>query len=172
MADPDWMHSHTRLLVRANEWEASGRDDALLLCCADLASAEQWSAKGPPDDAGPTAPRLHPRLSEAGHPTPEKGHSRRFSGARRPLVLSNAPSLNAVTPGRQVAENQSRSALSQLLAARALGALDDAPDRALLLAVSAWQVKPSLEARDALFRAVENVPQARAFFASPTTLSA
>ena len=72
---------------------------------------------------------------------------------------------------RQVAENQSRTALSQLLAARALGALDDAPDRALLLAVSAWQVKPSLEARDALFRAVENVPQARAFFASPSTLS-
>ena len=72
---------------------------------------------------------------------------------------------------RQVAENQSRTALSRLLAARALGALDDAPDRALLFAVSAWQVRPSLETRDALFRAVENVPQAEAFFASPSTLS-
>ena len=52
-----------------------------------------------------------------------------------------------------------------------LGALDDAPDRALLFAVSAWQVNPSLETRDALFRAVENVPQAETFFASPSTLS-
>ena len=42
LVDPDWTHSHTRLLVRANEWEASGRDEALLLRGADLASAEQW----------------------------------------------------------------------------------------------------------------------------------
>jgi hypothetical protein len=38
--DLDWVRAHTRLLVRASEWERRGRDKSLLLRGADLREAE------------------------------------------------------------------------------------------------------------------------------------
>lgn len=40
--DLDHVRSHTRLLVKAMEWEQSGRDDSFLLRGKDLATSEQW----------------------------------------------------------------------------------------------------------------------------------
>jgi hypothetical protein len=40
--DLDWVHAHTRLLSRAIEWEAKGKDNTFLLRGDDLRSAEQW----------------------------------------------------------------------------------------------------------------------------------
>ena len=44
--DIEWVRAHTRLLVRANEWQANKRDNSFLLRGSDLAHAERWIAHG------------------------------------------------------------------------------------------------------------------------------
>jgi hypothetical protein len=50
--DLEWVAAHTRLLVRAKEWESQGRDRSLLMRGKDLEAAEAWleqaSYKAPP----------------------------------------------------------------------------------------------------------------------------
>jgi hypothetical protein len=40
--DLDWVKAHTRLLVRAREWDAKGRNHSYLLIDADLEEAQGW----------------------------------------------------------------------------------------------------------------------------------
>lgn len=40
--DLDWVRVHTRLEVRANEWESKGQDKSFLLQGNDLRAAEEW----------------------------------------------------------------------------------------------------------------------------------
>ncbi|HLO87226.1 MAG TPA: TIR domain-containing protein [Nostocaceae cyanobacterium] len=40
--DPEYMRSHTRLLLKAKEWEQQGRDESFLLRGKDLAESEKW----------------------------------------------------------------------------------------------------------------------------------
>ncbi len=40
--DPEWVHQHTRLLVRAREWENSSKEASFLLQGRDLERAESW----------------------------------------------------------------------------------------------------------------------------------
>src|SRR5206468_6117607 len=44
---PAWERTHTRLLTRAGDWDAKGRDRGLLLRGSELREAEQWSAERP-----------------------------------------------------------------------------------------------------------------------------
>jgi hypothetical protein len=43
--DLDWVRSHTRLLVRAREWELKGRDGSFVLRGMDLQDAIRWQAQ-------------------------------------------------------------------------------------------------------------------------------
>ena len=45
--DLDWVRAHTRLLVRAREWDAKNRENSLALRGNDLKAAEQWLTLGP-----------------------------------------------------------------------------------------------------------------------------
>ena len=47
--DLDWVRAHTRLLTRAVEWEAKGRNDSFVLRSDDLRAAEQWLAQAGAD---------------------------------------------------------------------------------------------------------------------------
>ena len=54
--DLNWVHAHTRLLTRAIEWDAKGRNNSFVLRGEDLRSAEQWLAQaGAKKDRQPTA---------------------------------------------------------------------------------------------------------------------
>lgn len=53
--DLDWVRAHTRLLVRAREWEKKGRDKSFVLRGNDLQEAELWLTQGPTKDPQPTA---------------------------------------------------------------------------------------------------------------------
>lgn len=54
--DLDWVRAHTRLVVRAAEWDARRRDDSGMLRGADLADAERWLGEGARHtDPAPTA---------------------------------------------------------------------------------------------------------------------
>src|SRR6266496_2123037 len=54
--DLKWVHAHTRLLTRAIEWNANGKNTSLLLRGDDLRSAERWLAEaGAQKERQPTA---------------------------------------------------------------------------------------------------------------------
>jgi WD40 repeat protein len=52
--DLEWVRAHTRLLVRAREWDGRGRENSLALRGDDLKAAEQWLALGPTHEPSPT----------------------------------------------------------------------------------------------------------------------
>lgn len=54
-ADLDWERQHSRLTVKALEWEQANRDRSFLLRGSDLSAAELWLAAGAGKDPGPTA---------------------------------------------------------------------------------------------------------------------
>ena len=54
--DLNWVHAHTRLLTRAIEWNANGKNNSFVLRGDDLRSAERWLAEaGAQKDRQPTA---------------------------------------------------------------------------------------------------------------------
>lgn len=52
--DLDHVHAHTRLLVRAIEWDGKGRDESYLLRGRDLRDADRWLTEGTGKDPQPT----------------------------------------------------------------------------------------------------------------------
>ncbi|MGN6170855.1 MAG: TIR domain-containing protein, partial [Solirubrobacteraceae bacterium] len=53
--DLEWERQHSRVTVKALEWDQSGRDRSFLLRGSDLGAAERWLAAGAERDPGPTA---------------------------------------------------------------------------------------------------------------------
>jgi hypothetical protein len=52
--DAEHLHAHTRLLMRAIEWDSKGRKESLLLRGDDLEQAEQWLAQSAGKEPQPT----------------------------------------------------------------------------------------------------------------------
>jgi hypothetical protein len=52
--DLAWTQAHTRLLMRAKEWEREGKDSSFVLRGRDLRDAEQWVAKSSGKEPSPT----------------------------------------------------------------------------------------------------------------------
>jgi hypothetical protein len=52
--DVDWLREHTRLLARAMEWEAAGRQANRMLAGNDIAAAKAWAARRPREAPEPT----------------------------------------------------------------------------------------------------------------------
>lgn len=53
--DLDWVRAHTRLLIRAAEWDREGREVSFTLRGADLTAFEDWIARAPAKEPKPTA---------------------------------------------------------------------------------------------------------------------
>lgn len=53
-ADPEYIRNHTRLLLKAMEWEREGRDDSFLVRGKDLKTAEEWLAQSANKEPPPT----------------------------------------------------------------------------------------------------------------------
>jgi TIR domain len=56
-ADLDWLREHTRLLLRATEWEAGGKPVNRLLSGSDITAAKAWALRRP--KAAPEPTPLH-----------------------------------------------------------------------------------------------------------------
>ncbi len=83
--DLDYVRAHTRLLVRAVEWQANAEDPSYLLRGNDLTEAEQWCVQGAAQPTQPTA--LHTQYIQAGldaRTQRQRSHRR----SRRTIVLS------------------------------------------------------------------------------------
>ncbi|MBD2504182.1 TIR domain-containing protein [Anabaena azotica] len=53
-ADPDYVRSHTRLLLKAKEWEDAKRDDSFLVRGKDLIASEEWLKQSVDKQPAPT----------------------------------------------------------------------------------------------------------------------
>jgi len=53
-ADPEYIRNHTRLLLKAMEWEREGQDDSLLLRGKDLKAGEEWLTQSVNKEPPPT----------------------------------------------------------------------------------------------------------------------
>lgn len=53
-ADPEYVRTHTRLLLKAKEWEQDERDDSFLLRGKDLVASEQWLKQAIAKEPAPT----------------------------------------------------------------------------------------------------------------------
>jgi hypothetical protein len=160
--DLAWARAHTRLLVRAVEWDAR-RDGSLLLRGRDLEGAVRVIAENAGKQPAPTDLQKEYLLA-----------SRHASARRQRIILGSVSFalLVSVSLGivallqRNSANNRARIARSQALAAQAVGALDTAPVTALRDAVEAMNTKRTPEARVALRGAILANPVAYAIPAS------
>lgn len=53
-ADPEYIRNHTRLLLKAMEWEREGQDDSFLLRGKDLKAGDEWLAQSVNKEPPPT----------------------------------------------------------------------------------------------------------------------
>jgi hypothetical protein len=56
--DLDWLREHTRLFLRATEWESGGKAESRLLSGSDIVAAKTWAARQPKGAPEPTALHL------------------------------------------------------------------------------------------------------------------
>ena len=138
--DLPWRDAHTRLSVRAKEWEGTGRDRGFVLRGSDLRAAEEWLGQA------------------AAHPgTPPTGEQSAFILASRKaatrsqrtwqvalsagLAISLALAALAVIQRNQ-AQTQARLANSRAFAAEAVADLSSDPTQSLKLALEATKINP------------------------------
>jgi WD40 repeat protein len=167
--DLDHVRVHTRLLVRAREWEAKGRSGSFTLRGEDLREAENWLAQGTEKDPRP-----------AGLQIEYITFSRRAEQTRQRRTLWAVVAALIVTAGlavaafrqsqiatsreharatqQAIAEEERRIALSGQLATQSRLLVDEQPDVALLLAVLSGQINNTFEATSGLHNALEHRP--------------
>ena len=158
--DPEWLSAHTRVLVRAMEWEASGRDISFLLRGNDLIAAEAWLAEG-------DAQRV---------PHPTEVQTAYVIAARLAATRSTRQRMAALTIGffvslvllvfallqreaaleqQRRAEEQARIAFSRELAAASSAQLATDPELSVILAIEGLERATTAEATASLRRALE-----------------
>jgi WD40 repeat protein len=157
--DLDWKQAHTRLLVRAKEWENKAQEKSLLLRGKDLQEAEEWQGQAAGKQPKPTLQQSQYVLA-----------SRRAETRRQRVELGAVTFAFVLTVGlataawiqRNTARREAAIALSRQLAAQSKLALgrtsaDDLAEAALL-AVESIDRYPTLEGDQALRQALALLP--------------
>jgi hypothetical protein len=78
--DLEWLREHTRLILRATEWEVGGRVDSRLLSGSDIVAAKTWVSRRPKDAPEPTT--LHLEFIQSS----ELAEDARLSAQRKQLA--------------------------------------------------------------------------------------
>lgn len=157
--DLDYVRTHTRLLVRALEWERNNRDGSYLLRGADLERANRYLSQGKAQEPRPTALHHQYVIASAEVESAARDHELRYQKAaiaaqQRWLQLVTAVSVIAVVMGitswglsRQAQQAQKQAEQSRVRAlsqsAQALF-LSDRRFDSLLSATQAGQLFQSL----------------------------
>jgi WD40 repeat protein len=172
--DLQWLRAHTRLLVRAVEWDSKRRDASLLLRGTELHTVERLLAEHGDADPAPTAlQREYVVLSR-------RASTRRQRITLVAVIVALAVSIslgilflfqrNTARSERDRADAQARLATSRQLAAQAVANLGEKFDLSLLLAKAAQALRDTPEARASLFRTVAWTPRIRGFLPAGATV--
>jgi WD40 repeat protein len=165
--DLAWVKAHTRLQVRALEWERQAGNASYLLRGQDLSAAEDLIA-GASESKQPLPTPLQRRFILESRRASTRGQRLRLTAVTAALVATVV--LAALAWGQrtvavaqeQEAERQRALAVARQLAAQAELLTTQQPpltDRALLLAIEALRAAPSPEAYAALSHALQFLPR-------------
>jgi WD40 repeat protein len=151
--DLEWVRGHTRVLQRALEWDASGRDRAYLLRGRDLAASEVWLAEQTPDRQ-PT--ELQARYIHASRVAATRRQRVTVGAVLVALAVAVALSILSLIQSQE-AVKQAKVAQARELATAAVSQFSTDPQLGLLLATEATEKRPQLPQvvdilREALFR--------------------
>ncbi len=160
--DLDWEHQHTRLTVKALEWDQSGRDKSSLLRGSELAAAEHWLAAGVDKDPGPNAIEQEYLLAAR---AARQRRQRLTAGASLGIAAIAVGLLIFALISRSQALHAARVALARQLGAEAVS--EPRIDRALLLAREAVKLNRDNETTGTLLATLLRSPAAIETFALP-----
>jgi WD40 repeat protein len=152
--DPEHVREHTRLLVRAKEWQDRGRPASLLLRGVDLKNAESWLANG--ISVQPAITDLHSAYIAASRKAERERTQVQFGVVAAALAVTSVLAVVALLFARQAEERRiladdnaatavynSGVAVSIALAAQAgLEVQGPVPERGVLLALKALEEYP------------------------------
>lgn len=144
--DLDWVRSHTRLQVRAIEWQAKSRDGSYLLGGSDLREAEAWQGRSASQPIKPTD--LQTQYIAASRAAATRAQRRNLTIATVVAVVASALAIVAVIQYFR-AKRETRIATSGRLAATAIGMKDSQFDVASLLGIEAGRVEPTFDSLNA-----------------------
>ncbi len=152
--DPEWVEEHTRLLVRAADWERAHDDHSFLLRGSELEEAERW-LENAAEEPEPRPTQLHTRYILASRRGAIRAQRRRLSAVAGALVVSLVLASVAVLEGLS-AVRHAHEATSRAIAATARAQLGIDPEQSLLLAMRAVKASspPTPEAYRALREAL------------------
>jgi WD40 repeat protein len=158
--DFDWLRGHTRLLVRAEEWQRRDADGSLLLRGADLRDAERWLLAG--DTKAKRVPTpLQTQFIVASRQAETRRRSVQRAIALVALVVLSALSIYSWIQ-KDIAERQRNLAISRQLAARAANLGTDNNLTRLLVSALATRYSHSSEADASLAQSLlPTVPLAK-----------
>jgi TIR domain len=146
--DLEWRDQHTRLAGRTREWLDNGRDSSYLLRGADLREAEAWLTRQQEHREAPTREQAEYITSS------RQAAGRRLYALVAGLSLGLAVAITLAILAliqRDVAISQTHVAQSELLATQAMTARTENPELATLLALEAYRLSPTVDARSAVF---------------------
>ena len=153
--DLEWERQHSRLTVKALEWDQSGRDRSFLLRGAELRSAEAWLASGAHKDPGPTT--LEAEYLAAGR----RATARRQRGFAVASLLVAAVAIGLLVfalISRSAAVNQALTSDAESVGAQAVAQKN--LDLAMLYAVAGVKLKNRLQTRSDLLTVLQDNPDA------------
>lgn len=148
--DLDWVKTHTRLLVRAVEWDNEGRNSSFLLRGDDLKEAELAVAQS---DKNPSPTPLQKQYILASRQNATRRQGIMLAAATIGLVIAAALAILAYTNfleaqrQTEIAHRKAQLALSRQLAAQSVAYADDELDLALLLNLEAGRIAEDVDAR-------------------------
>lgn len=148
--DLAWRDQHTRLAGRAREWLDSGRNSGYLLRGGDLRQAEAWLASQAEHRQAPT-PEHAEYISFS-----RRAAARRLYGLLAGVTFALVAALALLVVAlvqRADAIRETHVAQAQLLASQAVQEID--PEAASLLAIGAYALSPTVDARNAILNAVD-----------------
>jgi WD40 repeat protein len=151
--DLEWVKAHTRLLVKALEWENNHQDRALLLRGGDLVSAETALAAHGDDHPAPTV--LQRSYVVASRESAVRSARIRFGAVTVALVVSIGLTVVAFFE-RSEAQHQTTIATVRALSASSVAEQSRDPELSLLLALEAVKRSDTGESERALRQALED----------------
>ncbi|MCM3922372.1 WD40 repeat domain-containing protein, partial [Frankia sp. AiPs1] len=158
-----WLRTRDQLVADAEEWDRTGREDSRLYRGARLTTTRERLAAAPADDSGGLATAFlgacveRERVEQVAEKRRRARERTTIRNQRRVVVALVVVALIAAgaavygsAKGRGE-RDQRHLAVSRQLAADALAMRETNPTLARQLAVLAWRMKPTAQARRALF---------------------